>query len=48
MRWLKIKIGNQNIMNLMNVSAYWQHVIQGVIILAAIILQVQTGKKQDR
>ncbi len=37
-----------NIMNLMNVSAYWQHVIQGVIILAAIILQVQTGKKQDR
>ncbi|MCI8731090.1 MAG: ABC transporter permease [Lachnospiraceae bacterium] len=37
-----------NIMNLMNVSAYWQHVIQGVIILAAIILQVQTGKKKDR
>ena len=36
-----------NIMNLMNVSAYWQQVIQGVIILAAIILQVQTGKKQE-
>lgn len=36
-----------NIMNLMNVSAYWQQVIQGVIILAAIILQVQTGEKKE-
>lgn len=36
-----------NIMNLMSVSAYWQQVIQGLIILAAILLQAQTGKKKD-
>ena len=36
-----------NIMNLMSVSAYWQQVIQGLIILAAILLQAQTGKRKD-
>ena len=36
-----------NILHLMHVSSYLQHVIQGVIILAAIILQVHTGEKQE-
>jgi len=37
-----------NIMNLMGVPSYPQDIIKGVIIAAAVLLQVATGRKNTR
>lgn len=37
-----------NLMNLMNVSSYWQQIVKGVIILLAVIIDVQTKKATSK
>ena len=37
-----------NILNLMNVSSYWQQIVKGVIIAVAVILDVKTKSGSSR
>jgi len=37
-----------NLMNLMNVHSYWQQIVKGVIILLAVIIDVQTKKATSK
>ena len=36
-----------NIMNLVNVNSYWQSIVKGIIILAAVVIDVVTKKKSN-
>lgn len=37
-----------NLMNLMNISSYWQQIVKGIIILLAVIVDVQTKKATSK